>query len=265
MDSLELLGFHIIQVAFDDSTDTSHSMFIKRHTVKTSGNSTTLFAVNVPCYCTKDGLENIFQDCGPIESIQLRERPGPLEESNETESIILNYIKQKSHKFKVAYVTFTNSDSVDIALQINSETIRYMSTGDRPVLTGLEKWMKEYADRYPDMELVQREADEYMKEFDTKEREEREALEDGLEPDAEGWVTIPVKKKAVPTKKEKKEKRINKKTERKKRIEKELQNFYLFQQREAKRDKIATLRQQFEEDKKRIAQMQQLRKFKPFS
>jgi len=263
MDSIESLGFHVILVAFDESTEAPHSMFIKRHSAKASDNSTTLFVVNVPCYCSKVGLENIFRDCGPIDSIQLRERPGALNDSNENEGIILNYLKRKSHKFKVAYVTFRNADSIDVALQINADTIRYMSTEDHPVLTGIEKWFESYADRYPDMSVVQKEADDYMKSFDEKERSEKDTLSSALEPDEDGWVTIPVKKSS--SKKEKKEKRINKKTERKKRIEKELQNFYLFQQREAKRDKIATLRQQFEEDKKRIAQMQQLRKFKPFS
>lgn len=264
MESIESLGFHVIQVAFDDSTETPHSMFIKRHSVKTSDNSSTLFVVNVPCYCNNIGLENIFRDCGPITSILIRERPGPSNDTNDNGSIILNYVKKVSHKFKVAYITFENADSIDIALQISGDTIRYMSTADHPVLTGIEKWIKQYADRYPDASLVQKESDEYMRKFDEKEKLEKEALSDALQPDEDGWVTIPVKKKTS-SKKEKKEKRINKKTERKKRIEKELQNFYLFQQREAKRDKIATLRQQFEEDKKRIAQMQQLRKFKPFS
>ena len=264
MESIESLGFHVIQVAFDNTTESPHSMFIKRHVVKNSGsNSSTLFAVNVPCYCDETGVRNIFNDCGPIESIKIRDRPGPFEDTEETSSVILNYIKKKSYKFKVAYITFENPDSIDIALQISSKTVLYMSTEDNPVLTGVEKWIKQYADRYPDKSVIQKEADEYMRKFDEKERIENEGLVDALEPDEEGWVTIPVKKKN--SIKKVKEKSINKKTERKKRIEKELQNFYLFQQREAKRDKIATLRQQFEDDKKRIAQMQQLRKFKPFS
>jgi len=259
MESIESLGFHIIQVAFDKTTVSPHSMFIKRHSVKTSEKNT-LFIVNVPCYCNKVGVKNIFSDCGPIASVCIRERPGSYEEV-QSSSLIMNYIKKVSYKFKVAYVTFDNTDSVDIALQMSSDVIRYMSTDDKPVLTGIEKWVKQYADRYPDKSLIQKEADDYMKMYDQKENEKKEAQEDSLKPDEEGWVTIPVKKKVL----SKKEYKISKKAEKKKRIEKELQHFYMFQQREAKRDKIATLRQQFEEDKKRIAHMQQLRKFKPFS
>jgi len=269
MDSLESLGFHTIQVAFDSaSTTTPHTMFIKRHAVKTSSalEKNTLFVVNVPCYCTETALRNIFADCGPITSVHIRERPGShmdtTENTSSENSVVMNYIKKSTCKFKVAYVTFESADSVDIALQISTQTVRYMSTEDAPVLTGVEKWMAQYKERYPDMKLVQQEADEYMREFDMREAEVKAAEVDALEPDAEGWVTIPVKKKAAPTSKELKR---AKKAEKKRRAEKELQHFYMFQQREAKRDKIATLRQQFEEDKKRIAQMQQLRKFKPLT
>ena len=44
----------------------------------------------------------------------------------------------------------------------------------------------------------------------------------------------------------------------------ELVNFYRFQMREAKRERLAALRQRFEEDKARIAKMKAARKFMPF-
>jgi len=264
MESIESLGFHLIRVAFDTSTEHPHTMFIKRHSVKTSQNNNTLFAVNVPCYCNETALTNIFQDCGPVSSVHLRERPGSFEDdAPQTKSLILSYIKEERCTFKVAYICFENSDSVGIAMQISSDTVRYMSTEERPVLTGMAKWVKQYRDRYPDPALVQKEADEYMQKFDAEELKKKNELKDAMEPDEEGWVTVPVKKKTPAILK--KELKRSKKAEKKMRVEKELQHFYMFQQREAKRDKIATLRQQFEEDKKRIAQMQQQRKFKPFA
>jgi len=263
MESIESLGFHTICVAFNTTTKSPHTMFVKRHSVKSSKQNNTLFAVNVPCYCNEVALKNIFADCGPITSVHIRERPGSYEDdAAHSSSLIMNFIKKTPNTFKVAYVCFENSDSVDIALQISSDTVRYMSTEEKPVLTGMKKWIKQYAARYPDRALVQKEADDYMTAYDAEEQKKKDDEIDALEPDAEGWVTVPVKRKAAPTKKEIKK---SKKAEKKMRIEKELQHFYMFQQREAKRDKIANLRQQFEEDKKRIAQMQQLRKFKPFS
>lgn len=43
----------------------------------------------------------------------------------------------------------------------------------------------------------------------------------------------------------------------------ELKNFYRHQIREAKREQLAKLRTQFEEDKARIAKMKEARKFRP--
>jgi len=264
MDSIESLGFHTIRASFDQTTTTPHSIFIKKHSVKTSEqkNDATLFVVNVPCYCNETALKNIFQDCGPISSVHLRERPGSYEDDAEP-SIIMNFLKKERHTFKVAYVCFENSDSLDIAMQISSDTIRYMSTVENPVLTGMAKWAKSYRDRYPDTTLVQKEADAYMAKFDAEELEKKNNMKDANEPDEDGWVTVPVKRKTPAM--TRKEVKRTKKAEKRVRAEKELQHFYMFQQREAKRDKIATLRQQFEEDKKRIAQMQQQRKFKPFA
>ena len=51
---------------------------------------------------------------------------------------------------------------------------------------------------------------------------------------------------------------------KKKRRKKELQNFYGFQKREAKRDHLEVLRAKFEKDKARIARLKAARKFKPF-
>ena len=40
-------------------------------------------------------------------------------------------------------------------------------------------------------------------------------------------------------------------------------DFYRFQQREQRRDELVELRQQFEEDKKRVQELKASRKFKP--
>jgi len=52
--------------------------------------------------------------------------------------------------------------------------------------------------------------------------------------------------------------------ERKKRRQKELLNFYQFQQRETQREAIAELRKKFEKDKQKVAELRSKRKFRPF-
>ena len=50
----------------------------------------------------------------------------------------------------------------------------------------------------------------------------------------------------------------------KKKKDYELKNFYRHQMREQKREELQSLREKFEEDKKRIQKMKEARKFKPF-
>lgn len=56
----------------------------------------------------------------------------------------------------------------------------------------------------------------------------------------------------------------SKQRSRKKKKQLELKNFYRFQIRQEKVEKLEELRQKFEEDKQRVALMKESRKFKPF-
>ncbi|XP_057311769.1 ribosomal RNA-processing protein 7 homolog A-like isoform X2 [Hydractinia symbiolongicarpus] len=206
---------HSIQCSFNDLSDEPHTLFMKRHSAKnTEGSNRTLFVVNVPSYCDEDGLRNIFSDCGFITAVHILDQPGEINVFlNRTN--VLRYIVKKVNTFKVAYVVFKHENSIDTALEMSSSVVRYISTKENPVVTGIDKWINEYEKKYPAEDVIQDDIDEYMKKFDEQQF-------------------------------------------------KELMNFYLFQQRESKRDKIADLRQKFEEDKKRITQMRQQRNFKPF-
>ena len=52
-------------------------------------------------------------------------------------------------------------------------------------------------------------------------------------------------------------------SKKKKKKPQEMPNFYHFQRHEAKREQLVKLREQFEQDKQRIARMRADRKFKP--
>jgi len=255
--------FHEIPVCLENGIDQPHTLFVKRHIQKDVSECKTLFIVNIPCYCNKTGLMNIFSECGNIINIKLTDSPaGNIEENDvNKQSKIFKYLKKKNSKFKYAYITFKDTTSVDIALEMSSSNTRYISTEENPVVTGINKWVTNYKLRFIDENLLEADADEYLRKYDMNEWKRKEALKNSTEADDEGWVTIPLKKKAI---KPQNDPKFQKQDEKNKRKEKELMNFYLFQQREAKRDKVAELRKQFEEDKKRITQMRQLRKFKPF-
>merc|ERR1711918_173669 len=118
------------------------------------------------------------------------------------------------------------------------------------------------------------EVDEYMEQFEKKEREEEEkrmALLNG-EPDEDGFITVVHnKRKALMfDQKEGRDKDTNKMERRlarragrgkKKKSKTELSNFYTHQLRESKKKQLEELRIRFQEDKKRIQKMKEARKF----
>jgi len=88
-------------------------------------------------------------------------------------------------------------------------------------------------------------------------------------PDADGWVTVTKKGKKKTEGAEGKKMGVAYLTPfelqqmQEKAKEKQLSDFYRFQRSENRKNYIDTLRQKFEEDKKRIERMKQQRKFKP--
>nr|KAG5703159.1 hypothetical protein BaRGS_027324 [Batillaria attramentaria] len=167
--------------------------------------------------------------------------------------------------FKVAYIVFKRSDSVQKALTLPYSKPLLLSTAENPVVTGIEKWKQHYLDQTTDVAEMKKEVTRFMEEYDKKvEEEQKQAKEmDGV-PDDDGWITVTRvgKNKGAP-RTEAEEKRVTIK-DRKKRKEKELVNFYSFQIRESKKQHIVELRKKFEEDKQRIAMMKAARKFRPY-
>ena len=88
-------GFKIMRVAFDKSVKSPHFMYFKKHThQKQSGltpSNKTIFVVNVPPYCTKAGLENVFSRFGPIKTMFIQDAPGPVQDArNDSNKLIFS-------------------------------------------------------------------------------------------------------------------------------------------------------------------------------
>jgi len=259
-----MADFHVLTISFWSTSSENeidsvspHCIFYKKHV----GEGPTLFLMNIPPYCDKICLKSLFKDCGTIKSINIVSTPR-LKSESEAPIPLLKMMETVEKDFQYAYVTFNEESSVDVALDMSkSKIIRNIKVDDS--LVGLNRWMKDYGELYPKESSVQSIVNEYMVEYDLNKAKEEEARKEEGQPDDEGWVTVPVKKKPNQDAQNAK-KKFNKKLEKKKRSEKELMSFYLFQQREEKREKVAALRLKFEDDKKRITQLRQQRKFKPF-
>jgi len=142
-----------------------------------------------------------------------------------------------------------------------------MATGGA---TGLDKWLDEYQEENEtDPKQLLASADSSMSQYDAA----MQALEDARnmaqnEVDEDGFTTV------VSTKHKKKgantvnvadlDPTHRGKGRLKKKKKELLEDFYSFQSRESKRDRLVKLREQFEEDKQRIEKMKSERRFKPY-
>lgn len=143
------------------------------------------------------------------------------------------------------------------------------STTPEP-LQGMKKWIANYKSKRPGVEVLQRQIDQWMADYDARElqaKRDREAAEA-----EDGWTVVVAKTGRKKTTDETglsvgavaleaAEDRGNKK--RKKKADAAL-DFYRFQRHEARRNEVLELQERFQEDKKRIAALKAARKFRPF-
>lgn len=96
-------GFKIMKVAFDADVKSPHFMYFKKHTQNKRNElfpaDRTIFVVNVPPYCTKRGLENLFGVHGPIQSIFIQDGAGHVHDLSKDEMDFLHM--QEHFSFKV--------------------------------------------------------------------------------------------------------------------------------------------------------------------
>ncbi|KAG0053146.1 Ribosomal RNA-processing protein 7 [Gryganskiella cystojenkinii] len=174
-----------------------------------------------------------------------------------------------------AYVVFLEEQELNKAMVMKKKRRSWINTGDdatpadiaKLTTLGVSKWINEYHRRRPEAAALQIKVDDYMEKFERSEYEAQQAAlarhnvmdEDGFTlvtragskgHNSDGVITIQAAKAdEVKNLKPKK---------------KELQDFYRFQMREAKRDKLVDLRRKFEEDKQKIEALKVNRRFKPY-
>ncbi|NXT20304.1 RRP7A protein, partial [Syrrhaptes paradoxus] len=261
-------GYTALAVKFGERQRSSHCLLVKEHQVREGAGTThpprrTLFVLNVPPYCSADSLSRLFSRCGRVQSVDITEKPGPVEKK---EKLVFKFFDRKTVTgFQVAYVVFRKPSGVQAAKALSQEGPLLISTASNPVKTGVSKWIASYAASVVDPEELKAEVDAYMQDYDKRiaEEEAKAAKEEGV-PDEEGWVKVTRKgrKPGLP-RTEAANLRVLER-EKRKRARKELLNFYAWQHRETKREHIAQLRKKFEEDKQRIALMRAQRKFRPY-
>ncbi|OVA12516.1 Ribosomal RNA-processing protein 7 [Macleaya cordata] len=149
-----------------------------------------------------------------------------------------------------------------------ADEVYQISSGDEDCSKGIKKWLTEYHQSRPGLDILQQRIDEFITAHEEREeqaRQEREARA------AEGGWTVVVHHKG--RKKTTDESGITvgsvaqaavvDKMAKKKSKEVGI-DFYRFQRREAQRNEVMMLQSKFEQDRKRIQQLRAARKFKPY-
>lgn len=256
-------SFYLSVIHLKTSSDsiTSHTLYVKQHTVreenKNKPGDRTLFVLNVPPFVDENFLTALFTKAGKISRTQLCDKPT----SNEKDSDDALFNEKPKVGYKVAYIVFENPNGLKEALQIKE----LKPTENSPKInSGVAKFIKDYNDSIPNIKYLKEKINLYMENYDRQTKEKIESEKALTEADDEGWITVTKQSKRPGF--ERKESVTNKIAMDKiaHQEKKELKNFYTFQIRESKMNHIITLRQKFEEDKKKIALLKQSRRFKPF-
>ncbi|KAF9983753.1 Ribosomal RNA-processing protein 7 [Modicella reniformis] len=174
-----------------------------------------------------------------------------------------------------AHVVFLEEKELTKVLNIKRKKRSWINTGndatpaDSAKLSslGVARWIDEHNRMRPEHSDLQIKVDEYMEKFEKSEYEAQQAALARLNVmDDDGFTLVTsagnkgyntdgvIRVQAIKTEDAKKIKPKKK----------ELQDFYRFQMREAKRDKLVELRRKFEEDKLRIEAHKVNRRFKPY-
>lgn len=241
-------GFKTLWLRYEENSSDRNQLFIKAHTDKKYSKypkDRTLFVINIPPYATEESVKFAFgKKCGPVESVQ--------------------FVKNKSEK--CTYVIFEKDSSLDKALSLTSNVILTLSSKEKPLMTGLNKWCREYNNSVCNEGEAKKYIQQFMENYDAKVTERLIKEKEDEEGDADGWVKVTGRKKRGEFALARKESTINKLQEKLStgNQKKQLKNFYPFQIREAKRQNLMELRKKFDLDKQKLQQMKQNRTFKPF-
>ncbi|CAG8775242.1 25012_t:CDS:2 [Cetraspora pellucida] len=260
----------------------------------------TLFITNLPVDTTEHHIKHIFEECGIIDRILFH---GILMDNEFSASVInadnddksiprenktqgKKSKKKQRHKFNetvessvlegsrnilmpgsTAHIVFKDSEGLTNALNMKQKKrIWNVERQDIPPL-GLKRWLQEYQKLRMDPNKLSAQVDEYIRKFEEAEKEKHKALEARRnQPDEDGFILVTGTGKrnintdgtiTVTAAKADVMKNLKPKN-------KELTDFYRFQMREAKREKLVELRKKFEDDKRKIADLKAARRFKPY-
>ncbi|KAL4784511.1 ribosomal RNA-processing protein 7-domain-containing protein [Aspergillus varians] len=282
-------------------TPATHYLYLRAHEPRIPDPDTprSLFLVNIPIDTTETHLRHLFGtqlSSGRVERVDFesartgkkndtlvqgttiakskkrkRVTADELETMLDEVSLPSTWDRPLQHSGSHAVVVFVDKASMEASLKAAKKASRKSSTGS-PVITwgegidesrvpelGLQRYISHQRACYPPRAELLRAVNEYMNVFtEVAEVRKREASRRVAEPDEDGFVTVTSGPRLTSAAGEEEAKRLIEK--QKKKFE-GFGDFYRFQSREKRKERQIHLLKQFDEDKKKLAELK-LRKGK---
>jgi hypothetical protein len=180
-------------------------------------------------------------------------------QSGTVEDVGFGYIRSAGGEIRYAHVTFSTEEGVEKALSVGGNAVQTKPWALRTPAEGIEAWLSKHKDSVPSLSSLRAEADEYMVAFEKRLEDEKRELERRRhEADDDGFTVV----KRKNTARKGGQQASNIAPRKKKKNTGELKDFYRFQMKEGKRNKLAELREQFEVDKLKVERLKMTDKFK---
>jgi len=263
------MATNIVSMKFSADSAAGHELLVRRIDEKK------IVILNVPPWCSEPHLKGLLTEtCSSVQSVDfiskddlkiwLSSNPPEAPKPKEPES---PYFKKTiPFTFHDVLIVFKSPKGVDQIMERKKENALVVKSETRQPLTGMKRWSANYRESIiTDWDGYEKDIDEYMKAYDARKEEEGKKLKEmGEEADEDGWVTVTSKSKKAGVKNSQRDQERAKAKAKAAGEKKELLNFYKFQEKEKKEDLIQNLRQKFEEDKKKVANMKAERRFRPY-
>lgn len=262
----------VVEIKLKASSKTTRELFVETYRSREVAGEKpvdrTMVAYNAPPFVHEPHLLNAFKPFGATAVIIQDEAIDKIPAAEDrwmTQSSLSDSDSQR-----VAYIAFESKQQLTKFMDHPPTTPLVLFNKGETLPIGVKLWSKQYNDSIENADELLAQVNKDLQEYDERVEKERElAKKRAGEADDEGWVTVTKhgkKRKAFGAGEAHDQGVLSKEAKKQAKQDKAVANvgnFYKYKKEETKLSKLADLRKKFEEDKKRVAEMKQKRKFKP--
>ncbi|KAA6425211.1 hypothetical protein WJX79_005065 [Trebouxia sp. C0005] len=236
-------AYYALQVRTADASSIRY-LYLKSHTDFSEKVGAPLFVAGLGVSYDESVLTELFEIFGAVSQVALHQ--------DKTSALV---VFASPSSLKKALRTAAESKALTVAFKEPTETF------------GLKDWVEQHKAKTPGNRVLQQQLDEWMAQWEAQESQRQAAA--ATDAADEGWTVV--------TKQRGRKKNTDSggtsvgsvagavaAAAKSRKSPKQLLDFYRFQARDRRRDNVLELQQQFEQDKKKIAEWKASRRFKPY-